>query len=1824
MNRAKRVSKVPAMVALAAIALLSTAVAAQAAVSNLVFGPPYAAASSADHGTAQQFTGAGSWSKTYPAPKLEMYIDPLAQFGQSFTIGEIANITYHTVNDGTNPSGVDFYLLIYTLPYVGGDASWYGNRLNAEPLYSNSYVAPSAWVWNTWNTDAGTNQLTYFDANHCGNFGFYGGPTLQDIAAGDITWSSYPGAGVGADPTPIDYSSQTVLYLNISTGSGWSSFNGHVDALEIHLTTGDSFLIDLESSTDPVYVDDDWAGTAPGVEVESGKFFGYNAFATVQDGVDNVANSTVYVADGTYEEQVVITEDLDLIGSGPGTVILSPTSLSSSFSSGVNNFPIVMIEGADNVSVQNLVVDGAGRGNGNYRFVGIGFHNAGGLVDLVELRDIRETPFNGNQHGVAVYSYNDDGIARSIEVANCDIHDFQKNGMALNAAANTPLDVNVHDNTVTGYGPTDITAQNGIQVFADLATGSVEDNVVADIAYDNTNSTIKWVATSILNYFGGIDIGRNTVTGGHVGIYNFDGEGTIDENNLTIEKIGVYAWGIIASDPNHAIPAPFAAPEEAAKGADFKSAAALLVVDILRNIVTFSGGDNTVTFGIEADGGFGPDDLAFTANENIVTGFEVGIEVFECQSSCGAGIITAASAYSNSLGGNTIGMRSNWSGGTVDGSANSWGSVDPGVVAGQVVGDIDYTPWLDAIDSDGGTAGFQGDFSSLWVDDDSPQTGAENRVQEGVNLVTASTVYVVPGNYPGQVIIDGYTNLNLIGSGVGVSTIEATASMTHSFVTPGPNSNYAVISAENSSSVAIQDLTVDGLGLGNSNYRFIGIGYRNAGGSVSGCEVKDVRNTPIDGSQHGVGIYGFADDGNARTLLVTDNDVFGFQKNAMVLAGADLTAHATLNDVSGAGPVTFIAQNGIQLSNGAQGSIYENDISGFSYTPATFASAGVLIFSGAGLVATTVNSISECQVGVWYIDASGNIDGNTVTATTAGMGATPYWWNIIADPGVSTKTPPHSGYDLDATAGGHQAAGIQALTTSVSGNIVDGDGNGVGIGAYVFGTETMDFSADDNKITNFDVGMELYRDPTAALSSIVTSNRLYNSNYGLANYSGTVDAQFNIFSNTTNADDDTPGNYYNENCWSDYSGTPPYPVGGAGANVDNNPNVDCGLLMSPDAIAYDCSGDFTFDVLIGEIVEDLAGAEIKISYPSSLTVDAVTTSVPDGVIFFWGQTSHPSGNRDTLQVIFTMTVGSLYGPETIFSVTMSGTESCLDDEIKMVARNLWHPGFVLFPVPLAGPIALTTDCEDPVFTFNGPADGLCFNTVPSLDISASDDCDLDAVYYQYDGCDGAGWTLLAGGLSGTAYSNAAWALAGFAGLSDGNHCVYFKVVDDFGHVSSDTCSFSWCFTKDVTPPDITCPDDYSVECEAEITACDPGDATATDNIGGVTITCADGPLVGGPCGGTVTRTYTATDDCGNSSECDQIITVEDQTPPTVTCMLDIDVQRFVDLPPCDVLDATVTDNCGPVTVVCERSSVGGVGCTDVSVPITYTYTATDACGNEAFCERVVTVLRPDCPFFVAAGDVSSPVDVAVGGRTTIPIRLDSAQSDVGSFELAFAYDDEVFSIAQVERGSALADWEYFTYRLETGVIRLIAIADLANGAMHPPSSAYRPVGVLANVTVNVTPDRSLAGQSVYWQTCLDGCTDNTISSRTGDMTFVMAESDYENCAASLSGSVLPGVQLGSAQMRIVEPAGSRGDINQNGLSYEVGDAILLVNYLINGVEVFSEDAALRALQVQAGDVNGDGVSLTVADLTYLIRVISGAVSPTIEAKLSPYAGSATV
>ena len=73
-------------------------------------------------------------------------------------------------------------------------------------------------------------------------------------------------------------------------------------------------------ATNEVWVDGAWAGSNPGQPVGAGPYtYGYNAFDTIQDGIDNVSGSIVNVAPGTYAGGITITHSVQILGSGDGS-----------------------------------------------------------------------------------------------------------------------------------------------------------------------------------------------------------------------------------------------------------------------------------------------------------------------------------------------------------------------------------------------------------------------------------------------------------------------------------------------------------------------------------------------------------------------------------------------------------------------------------------------------------------------------------------------------------------------------------------------------------------------------------------------------------------------------------------------------------------------------------------------------------------------------------------------------------------------------------------------------------------------------------------------------------------------------------------------------------------------------------------------------------------------------------------------------------------------------------------------------------------------------------------------------------------------------------------------------------------------------------------------------------------------------------------------------------------------------------------------------------------------------------------------------------------
>jgi hypothetical protein len=150
-----------------------------------------------------------------------------------------------------------------------------------------------------------------------------------------------------------------------------------------------------------------------------------------------------------------------------------------------------------------------------------GIVNDGSDIDVKNssVHNIGEVPFNGTQHGVAIYFVG--GGTGSIH--NNTVSLYQKGGIVVNGEGSS---AKIHNNTVTGNGRVVYIAQNGIQVSRG-ATGDVSNNTVSGNAYTGPNGASSG---GILIYGGcgdplttGVDVKNNTLVNNDVGIFLFNG-----------------------------------------------------------------------------------------------------------------------------------------------------------------------------------------------------------------------------------------------------------------------------------------------------------------------------------------------------------------------------------------------------------------------------------------------------------------------------------------------------------------------------------------------------------------------------------------------------------------------------------------------------------------------------------------------------------------------------------------------------------------------------------------------------------------------------------------------------------------------------------------------------------------------------------------------------------------------------------------------------------------------------------------------------------------------------------------------------------------------------------------------------------------------------------------------------------------------------------------------------------------------------------------------------------------------------------------------------
>jgi|GEM_PF-2308925 len=220
----------------------------------------------------------------------------------------------------------------------------------------------------------------------------------------------------------------------------------------------------------------------------------------------------------------------------------------------------------------------------------------------------------------------------------------------------------------------------------------------------------------------------------------------------------------------------------------------------------------------------------------------------------------------------------------------------------------------------------------------------------------------------------------------------------------------------------------------------------------------------------------------------------------------------------------------------------------------------------------------------------------------------------------------------------------------------------------------------------------------------------------------------------------------------------------------------------------------------------------------------------------------------------------------------------------------------------------------------------------------------------------------------------------------------WTVADMCGNAA--VASQTFYFDDKEAPSFSDIPEVIDLDCGATATFSDP---EITDNMGKVDVVIYDQESEDN-CSGLPwrARTWTAIDDCGNVSTFTQTILTTDQEAPVFSEMLsDIVISCADDF---DFDQAIATDNCSNIqSLDYVDIDLSDDDCTSCIYKVQRTWTAIDACGNEASISQTVTLLDTESPSIALTGD---PVMEYVCGEELI-IEMPLAEDNCGDVVITF-------------------------------------------------------------------------------------------------------------------------------------------------------------------------------------------------------------------------------
>ncbi len=685
---------------------------------------------------------------------------------------------------------------------------------------------------------------------------------------------------------PTSWSIGELLIVEIDNGAGYTASTSM-------LLIGDPQQfpdITLAPSAPPppteVWVDDDYCDTCG----NDGHIWGYDAFDNIQDGIDAVSASIVHVAPGTYYEVLTINKaNLTVQSTGGKANPIIDAGGAAATVVNINadsvTFSGFTLQNASGFNVRGI--DMAGPISGcNISDIVIKDLTTTGDVYAVSAVQVNASTFSNLAISNLTHGGGGGGGAYGIGMNTSDnntftvtaISDFTSEADAQGVLLNNNCD----GNSFTSTGISDLTSTSGcpcgITIWERDSQPSSDSNTFTTTTISNLSgaSSVYGIQNRSLSGVGYEHIG-NKFTG--TTISNLASTGPLGDAFVC----GIYNEYVKDTELRETDIDSLISSGEVAIGFNNNVAENTVItrgeIQDLSGVVWYKG------VGINVLGS------ASTASieEMAISQTNVGITI-----SGSVADLSQVSVHYNSIAGNTDYGLMNHHTGTVDASGNWWGDASGPSTAKLVLsptkeelslanpsrgevsemmnsrdtyrgdeavtisegtpmssgagfmakgtgdalyGSVDYTPWLHNPDQSA-DPGFQADLSYLHVDDSSPQTGTKAYIEEGIDMVTGSTVEVEPGTYY-EVLTINKANLTVQSSGGAASTI----------IDAGGTDNDVV-------SITADNVTLTGFTLQNAVGVYLAgiLMTGTEGNPISGCTISDITIKNITGDDRAQGI----------------------------------------------------------------------------------------------------------------------------------------------------------------------------------------------------------------------------------------------------------------------------------------------------------------------------------------------------------------------------------------------------------------------------------------------------------------------------------------------------------------------------------------------------------------------------------------------------------------------------------------------------------------------------------------------------------------------------------------------------------------------------------------------------------------------------------------------------------------------------------------------------------------------------------------------------------------------------------------------------------